>query len=340
MITKRQQTILDYIRNNNGAAISGILLHLSQNGYSDLSKITALRDIDKLIASGRVKKAGRARATRYEYVLSVDEYFEIEPDDRVLVSDYFNFEVWDKVKSIFSPKETEVLNKVNEKYISNRRTLSPTMLKKEYERLTIELSWKSSKIEGNTYTLLDTERLIKENKEAEGRKREEAIMILNHKSALDFIFENPDYFKEISAGKIEEMHRLLTEGLGVGCGIRKRVVGIVGTKFRPLDNLFQIREALERLADLINNTVEAINKAVIAILMIAYIQPFEDGNKRTSRMLANAILYAHDFCPLSYRSVDEAEYKKATLLFYEQNDYSYFKQLFAEQFTQAVNIYF
>jgi hypothetical protein len=117
MITKRQQTILDYIRNNNGAAISGILLHLSQNGYSDLSKITALRDIDKLIASGRVKKAGRARATRYEYVLSVDEYFEIEPDDRVLVSDYFNFEVWDKVKSIFSPKETEVLNKVNEKYI-------------------------------------------------------------------------------------------------------------------------------------------------------------------------------------------------------------------------------
>jgi Fic family protein len=74
--------------------------------------------------------------------------------------------------------------------------------------------------------------------------------------------------------------------------------------------------------------------------MIAYIQPFEDGNKRTSRILGNAILLAHDYCPLSYRSVDEVEYKKAVILFYEQNNAFYFKELFLEQFKQAVNKYF
>ncbi|NLD26560.1 MAG: hypothetical protein GX661_04285 [Acholeplasmataceae bacterium] len=73
--------------------------------------------------------------------------------------------------------------------------------------------------------------------------------------------------------------------------------------------------------------------------MISYIHPFEDGNKRNSRMLTNAILYAYDFCLLSYRSVDEGEYKKAIVFFYEQNDNFYFKKLFAEQFIKTVNTY-
>ena len=118
------------------------------------------------------------------------------------------------------------------------------------------------------------------------------------------------------------------------------MVGIVGTNYRPLDNKFQIQEALEQLVVLINQTENTIEKALLAVLMISYIQPFEDGNKRTSRILGNAILLADDFCPLSYRSVDEVEYKKGTILFYEQNNISYFKQLFLEQFRLAVSKYF
>lgn len=102
----------------------------------------------------------------------------------------------------------------------------------------------------------------------------------------------------------------------------------------------QIRDVLEQLAVLINQTKSTLEKALIAVLMISYIQPFEDGNKRTSRILGNAILLADDFCPLSYRSVDEIEYKKAIILFYEQNSIWYFKQLFLAQFRLAVNRYF
>ena len=74
--------------------------------------------------------------------------------------------------------------------------------------------------------------------------------------------------------------------------------------------------------------------------MISYIQPFEDGNKRTGRILANAILYANNYCPISYRSVSEIEYKKAVVIFYETNSLSYFKDMFVEQFKFAVEKYF
>ena len=91
---------------------------------------------------------------------------------------------------------------------------------------------------------------------------------------------------------------------------------------------------------MLNQTANAIEKALLAVLMISYIQPFEDGNRRTSRILGNAVLLADDFCPLSYRSVDEIEYKKAIILFYEQNNIFSFKKLFLEQFRMAVDTYF
>ena len=117
-------------------------------------------------------------------------------------------------------------------------------------------------------------------------------------------------------------------------------MGITGTKYRPLDNQFQVREALEKTCLLVNDEKDPLAKALLLSVMIAYIQPFEDGNKRTSRLMGNAILIAYDMCPLSYRSVDEVEYKKAVILFYEQNNINYFKQLFVEQFEFAVGNYF
>lgn len=97
---------------------------------------------------------------------------------------------------------------------------------------------------------------------------------------------------------------------------------------------------MEQLVTSIENTANPIEKALISVLMISYIQPFEDGNKRTGRILANAILHANNYCPLSYRSVDETEYKKAVILFYETNSLCYFKELFTEQFKFAVEQYF
>ena len=157
---------------------------------------------------------------------------------------------------------------------------------------------------------------------------------------MDFVLKAPEYYKDLTVAKIEELHKLLVNELGVATGIRNGMVGIVGTNYKPLDNSYQIKEVLKNLIEVINKTDNPVEKALISVLMIAYIQPFEDGNKRTSRILGNALLLANNYCPLSYRSVDEIEYKKAIILFYEQNNASYFKKLFIEQFRQAVSKYF
>ncbi len=165
-------------------------------------------------------------------------------------------------------------------------------------------------------------------------------MILNHKDAIDYILENKDKFKKVNLFEIEKIHQLLTKGLGINYGIRNNPVRIIGTRYLPPSNRSQIVESINLIIDKINKTKDSFSKALLSILMISYLQPFEDGNKRTSRILGNAILLANDICPLSYRSVNESDYKKGMILFYEQNYVKYFKELFVEQFKFAVDNYF
>ena len=192
----------------------------------------------------------------------------------------------------------------------------------------------------NTYSLLETERLLKEKKTASGKTKEEAIMLLNHKEALDFILDKPGYLHEISLGRIMEIHALLTQKLGVGQAIRHHRVGITGTNYQPLDNEFQIREALEDTCRLVNAKENVFEKALLTLVLLSYIQAFTDGNKRAARIMSNGILIAYGYCPISFRSVDSIDYKKAMLIFYEQNNIASFKQIFIEQFLFAVKTYF
>ncbi len=347
MYNKRQEEILAFVKQRKQANRHEIQEHVSQH-FDKTSKITLLRDLEILLKDGLIFKTGAARATEYYpaivspvfETIDVETYFDTDPDLRVLKCDKFNFDIWPHLTNLLTDKEKADFQELNKKYLANKAKLTPTILHKELERLTIELAWKSSKIEGNTYTLLDTERLLKDNVSAKGKSKAETQMIINHKKALDYLIDKPDYYKELSLAKIEDIHRLLVDGLDVSMGVRTNAVGIVGTNYKPLDNAYQIKEALRELIKLINQTANPLEKALLAVLMIAYIQPFEDGNKRTSRILGNALLLANDYCPLSYRSVDETEYKKAIILFYEQNNASYFKQLFLEQFRQAVEKYF
>lgn len=342
----RQKAILGFIKQKKSANRQEIQAFIAPH-FARTSRITIIRDLDALGKGGKIKKTGSGRAIRYEYSVSplletidADKYFAKDVDDRKLISNYFNFNIWDNLHDLLTSNEKADLALVNQKYIDSRAKMSPALLKKEMERITIELSWKSSQIEGNTYTLLDTEHLIKGGVEAKGKTHEEAIMILNHKKAIEYVFSQPKDFVKLALRKIEDLHRLLVEDLNVKIGIRNHKVGITSTKYQPLDNEHQIKEALEHLIKLLNNTENPIEKAMIAVLMISYIQPFEDGNKRTARILGNALLLANNYCPLSYRSVSEEEYKKAVLLFYEQNSAYYFKEIFINQFKFAVDKYF
>lgn len=345
MITKRQQEIFLMVWQNEPTAISTI----AEKMQVAVSIPTLNRDLAQLKNENYLVTEGSGPGTKYRinqsklitFEVNSETYFKDETDDRKIISSY-NREIFDLLANVplFSPAQTVDFESQTETFRKKLKTLSPASYQREFERLMIELSWKSSQIEGNTYDLLDTEQLLKYNIPSSSHSAEETTMLLNHKTAIEYIRRNSEHYQMITPGKIIDIHSLLIKGLNIEKDIRKRLVRITGTRYTPPDNQFVIEESVEKLCSLVNQTENTFEKAFLAILLISYIQPFEDGNKRTARLLANAILMSDNRCPLSYRSVNSSDYKKAILLFYELNNITSFREIFLSQYRFAVENYF
>lgn len=338
--------ILQYLHFNPKSSKRGI----SEGLNLKISDASLKRILSEEVKKGNIIREGKGPNTNYSLSpqahltmeLDIDTYFDKEIDERTVQTN-FNFhlinEILPKVK-IFTEDEMKKLEDAQALFQSHLSKMTHQEYRQEMERLGIDLSWKSSQIEGNTYSLLETERLLKEKMTANGKTKDEAIMLLNHKDALDFILDVPDYLMDLSVARLEEIHALLTKELGVERNVRHRRVGITGTNYTPLDNEFQIREALEDTVNLINSKSNVFEKALLVLVLLSYIQAFTDGNKRTARIVSNGVLIAHGYCPISFRTVDSIDYKKAMLMFYEQNNIYAFKKIFIDQFLFAVNTYF
>jgi hypothetical protein len=345
-LTPRQNFVLNIV--NGGSGIGRSEIEKQVRSLYPASKPTIARDLSLLVRNKLVKTKGRSIATIYlpfennpllKYE-ELEQYFSLEPDRRTEAKRRFDFSVFSHLKGLFGIEEVTALEEKNRGFQEATAKLDKTIYLRELERFVIELAWKSSKIEGNTYSLLETETLIKESVEAAGRSKAEATMILNHKRAFESILAGKRDYEKITLSKITQLHEVLVRDLSISLGIREQAVGITGTVYKPLDNKWEIIEALEKLSIAINRASYPLEKALIASTMISYIQPFSDGNKRIGRMLANAILLAHDFFPLSYRSVDEETYKKSLILFYEQGSIYYIKRIFIAQYQFALDTYF
>jgi Fic family protein len=344
-LNARKKQILDLLLEQSQTGIADIIQQLP--GHPPVSTIN--RDLKTLVDNHLLIKSGQGRSTVYEVAAAYrlvhgnigDSYFDKDLDERKGKKrlDPEVFSHLEKV-DIFTGDEQARLDNLQQTFTERVRTLPEEIVRKERDRLSIELSWKSSQIEGNTYSLLETEVLLSENIPAEGKQKEEEVMLLNHKKALDYIYEHRVELTPLRTKAIEAVHSLLIADLGVSRNIRKRIVGITGTSYTPPDNEFQIREHLDRACEVINLRSSVFEKALLAVLFISYIQPFEDGNKRTGRITGNGILIDNGYCPLSYRSVKPVDYKKAMIIFYEQNNLAAYKKLFIEQFAFAVNNYF
>ncbi|RPH32501.1 MAG: Fic family protein [Bacteroidales bacterium] len=346
MLDDREKEVLDLVKRLHECSSKEI----HDGIQTSISFATLKRLLLKLTSDNLLIKQGIGKATKYKISLAfellqpidIEKYYASEIDAR-RIKDTYNIELIPEVLkkvNVFTSSELEKLSSLQNKHRGNISRLSESEYKKELERLAIDLSWKSSQIEGNTYTLLETELLLKERETASGRTKDEAIMLLNHKEAIDFIVKNPDYLLPLTIPRIENIHRILIKELAIDKNIRKGRVGISGTNYRPLDNEFQIIEALSNMCDLVNGKENAFEKALLLLVLISYIQPFVDGNKRTARIISNAILMQNMCCPISFRTIDSVEYKKAMLLFYEQNNITSFKEIFINQFEFAVNTYF
>lgn len=345
-ISLKEQKIIAVFLKNKSLSSSSVYDYLIKSG-EETSLVTVKRILSQIVTKRLLESSGSGRATLYKITslgrifsdVNAKEYCLVEPDKR-FGQNNFNFDLFSGwPEEVFTDQELKTLDDATAEYEKRTTDLPASIQKKELERLVIELSWKSSKIEGNTYTLLDTEKLILEHKEAPGHDKKEAAMILNHKDAFNFIRENKGLFKTLNRANLEKLHAILVKNLSVGLGFRKKPVGVVGSRYKPLDNIYQIQEAVSQLAKAVSRAKTAYAKSLIAFLGISYIQPFEDGNKRVSRLMANALLLAYGHAPLSYRSVDENEYREATLVFYELNSVAPFKNIFINQYDFAAKNY-
>ncbi len=209
-------------------------------------------------------------------------------------------------------------------------------------RLLIDLSWNSSRLEGNTYSLLETKRLIELGESAEGKDAAEAQMILNHKAAIEYVVESSDD-ETITARDICSIHALLSENLlgdpAASGRVRSLIVGIAGTKYVPIENPHLLRECFELFIERLNAISDPFEQSLFSIIHLSYLQAFEDVNKRTARLVANIPLVKHNLKPLSFVDVDKSAYITALLGVYENIDINLIRDLYVWSYVRSAQRY-
>jgi len=209
-------------------------------------------------------------------------------------------------------------------------------------RLLIDLSWASSRLEGNTYTRLDTQNLIELGQAAEGKNRREAQMILNHKAAIELLVEQAEDIG-FNAFTFFNLHALLSDNLLAdpteSGRLRRRIVEVSGTVFHPLGIPQQIDHYFHMIlakADAIDDPFE---QAFFIMVHIPYLQPYVDVNKRVSRLGANIPLIRRNLCPLSFIDVPERAYVEGTLGVYELKQVDLLRDVFVWAYERSCQRY-
>lgn len=240
----------------------------------------------------------------------------------------------------FSKEQLEQLKKIG--LVDQQTKPAGTYARTILNRLLIDLSWNSSRLEGNTYSLLETKRLIELGESAAGKDATETQMILNHKSAIEFIMDSAES-NVISSQDVRNIHALLSDNLlgdpSASGRIRQIIVGIGGTNYMPLENPHVIQECFDVFIEKLNQIEEPFEQSIFSIVHLSYLQAFEDVNKRTSRLVANIPLVKKNFKPLSFIDVNQEAYVKSLLGVYEINDTSLICDLYLWAYKRSADKY-
>ncbi len=321
-----------------------------------ISRNTLIRRLNEMITEEIITKKGASRAARYKLAVQAKGAVDapravptpivvpLSPAGREIqalvtrplavrnpVSYDRNF------LERYRPNETAYLTAAErEKLAHLGRTAKPneaagTHAQEILNRLLIDLSWNSSRLEGNTYSLLDTERLIDAGEAAEGKDAAEAQMILNHKAAIEFLVQSA---AEINFDRptILNLHALLADNLlrdpdAVG-RLRTMGVGITGSVFHPLAVPQLIDECFNQILATATAIRDPFEQAFFVMVQMPYLQPFDDVNKRVSRLSANIPLIRRNLAPLSFVDVPKELYTQAMLGVYELNRIELLKEVF------------
>jgi len=318
------------------------------------------RWLSVLVGQQRLHKEGKARGTRYLSLKLVHLTGHTTTRAKVTAQLSVFFPLSDEAKAVeaqitqplslrtpvgyhrpflddYRPNETFYLSpSVREELltcgmVANGDAPAGTYARHIAQRLLIDLSWNSSRLEGNTYSLLETERLLSVGEAAEGRNAMEAQMILNHKEAIEFLIASAS---DIGFNRytLLNLHAMLSDNLladPMASGrLRSIAVGIGQTVFHPLEGAQRIEECFQQILDTAAAIADPFEQAFFVMVQLPYLQPFEDVNKRVSRLAANIPLIQRNLCPLSFVDVSQSLYVSAMVGVYELNRVELLRDVF------------
>jgi len=339
-MTLSTQVILDYIAAHPGARREDIRRQV----VPEVSETTVWRALKRLVDEGKLEVSGKGRATGYSLAgpAVVRAHLQTVFNRRRPTS--YKKEFLDR----YVPNKTFYLPKADRRRLieAGTPTASPlpagTYARRILERLLVDLSWASSRMEGNTYDLLETERLIRFGQEASGKGRKEAMMILNHKEAIQYVVENLAAIK-ISRGDLFNIHALLADGLladpGMAGRLRHMPVGITHSSYRPPDVPFVIEEEFDILIKKAAAINDPFEQSFFLLTYIPYLQAFDDINKRTSRIASNIPLLKADLAPMSYLTMDDSAYIDGLIGVYELNNVSLLREAYIDAYITSAENY-
>jgi len=322
-----------------GMGAKEILVALGRQGQR-ISQVTLTRRMDRLIQAKHVIRQGKARATRYLRD-PYHDWLAVPPNkrrpvgyDASLLENYRpNVDAW------LAPDERQRLEEVG----GGRRIDASTYSRAIAQKLLVDLSWASSALEGNTYSYLDTQVLIEFGQAAEGKSRDETVMILNHKEAINHIVEHIEDI-EASVLDIRQIHALLSRGLSnmgphdIGA-IRRTPVTIGGSAYAPLVIPQRIEEELALVAAKAQQIENPFEQSLFLLVFISYLQAFKDVNKRTGRLACNVPLLKSGLAPFSFMEVDKAGYVEGLLAFYELGRVDIIKDAYIDGYARSAARY-
>lgn len=334
------QALLDYLAARPGARREDIRRHVAP----EVSAPTIWRALKRLVDEGRLEVSGKGRATGYSLAGAavVRAWLQTPYNRRRPVA--HNKEFLDR----YLPNKTFFLGAAERArlHAAGRPEPQPlpagTYARRILERLLVDLSWASSRMEGNTYNILETERLIRFGQEAAGKDRKEAVMILNHKEAIQYVVDNLAAIT-ISRPDLLSIHALLSDGLladpAMAGRLRRMAVGISYSSYRPLADRVAIEEEFDILVQKAAAIADPFEQSFFLLVHIAYLQAFEDVNKRTSRIVANIPLLKADLAPLSFMTMNDADYIDGLIGAYELNNVALLRDAYIDAYLASAENY-
>lgn len=341
----------------------GIEELLQAHGHQ-LQRRALQRRLAKLIEQGRIQTLGEARAVRYK-----PAHAAVERKDQAAAEIYVPTSPEGAAIKAFVRQPRQLRPPVGyrleflEQYHPNHTAYLPQALRDQlhalgrspaeqtpagtfardiFNRLLIDLSWASSQLEGNTYSRLDTERLIEFGQAAEGKDALETQMILNHKQAIEYLVRDPDA-ANLTPHTLIALHAFLSDGLmanPMACGrIRRRAVEIGGSVYLPIALPQRLEELFGIVIGMAAEIVDPFEQAFFLMVHLPYLQPFEDVNKRVSRLAANIPFIRHNLCPLSFIDVPQQAYVDAMIGVYELNRIELLRDVFVWAYARSCQQY-